>query len=204
MIHVDHEDPVETVLGQARIVAPAKADGHVVEPLALDAGAQAAEHFSVNILGEHAPALSDAFGQANCVIALARPDIGDGRALPDIGQIHNQLRFAKFVAAKFGPGRIARDFGHGPMRSRKIARGLRPLRVRIDTLAARQCKDGYRRDQQGKQTPHALPLASFSPWGKARHWSEITASVISSLPVSRPSPSPASARTRIGPMSAKT
>jgi hypothetical protein len=73
MIHVHHENAVEAVFGQARIVHRSFFDRHIVELFAGYTFAKPVERAAVDILRQHPALWSDPLAKANGVIASPAP-----------------------------------------------------------------------------------------------------------------------------------
>src|SRR3546814_19101896 len=81
---MDHEDAVEAVFGEPRIVDRPQFQRDIVEPFARDAVGEALDHLGLDVLCKNTPARADAGGEANGVIAVAGADVGEGHARANV------------------------------------------------------------------------------------------------------------------------
>ena len=179
MIHMDHQNAVEAVFGQARVFGRAQLDADIVPFLPRDAPRQCLYHFGQYVFGQDPAGGADPLGQAHRIIAFASADVGDGHARADAGPVHDILRLVDAIA-RFLAGPAGRhDRCYRPIGARKIAGGDRAL----GGIAAAQLVAGGQQDERARQCrPDHQSTSSTSTFSPVTFWLSAAAMKGSSAP----------------------
>ena len=162
MIHVDQQDTVEAARRQAGIGGRTELDADIVEPLARDALGELVAHRGDDVLGEDAPARTDAAGEADRVIAFAGADVRDGHAGGDLRAVHYLARLVAAVARVLGRPARRDDRRDRTRGGGEHAAGDARVRLLRGRAAGGEGEDGH------QPHPLALSLSKSFPYAEEK------------------------------------